>query len=103
MANQRKKRRVLRRIARERVFELLKNCERYPDFSSEYVERIKELKKHYKLSFDWNIKKMFCKHCDTYLGRYPKTRISKNRISIICHNCGRKREYIIKEKRIKKQ
>jgi len=96
-----------RRIAKERIrilFELAKKeFEKNPERSRRYVELLRTIGKRYNVRLPKEIKRSFCKVCNTIFifGKTARVRLdSKRKIRIVrCLSCGKIYRYPYKPKR----
>jgi len=83
------------RIARERIQILLDLAERelrkHPERSRRYVELARKISLRYNVRLPRELKKKFCKNCNTLLkpGLTSSIRIQKKLLSIKCKNCNK--------------
>ncbi len=81
------------RIARERVFYLIKRAEEWKNIDYElarrYVELAKKIAMRYRVRIPRELKATYCKKClyPYKAGRF-RVRVKKGRVVITCLNCG---------------
>lgn len=86
---------LAKKIALERIRELLENAKKFPQYENYYIQMIKKIKSAHKIKLDYSIKTQFCKYCNAF-HRNPKIRIVNKTCRIICSKCGRKTEIVFK-------
>jgi ribonuclease P protein subunit RPR2 len=83
------------RIARERIKILFELAERelkeHPERSKRYVELARKIGLRYNIRFPRELKRKFCKNCNTLLkpGLTCSVRIQNKMISIKCKSCNK--------------
>lgn len=91
-----------RKIARERIDELMKRAQKYKythyELSRRYVELAKKISMKYRVKMSKEQKRSFCKNClYPYRADRIRVRIKKGRIVVTCLNCSHHRRFQIKK------
>ncbi len=92
MARTRKKR-IIKRIALERIYRLFELAEHNfetKEFSKRYIQLALRIAKRYNVRLPLELKLKFCKNCHSILkiGKNAKLRISKTMFKLTCLECG---------------
>lgn len=88
-----KKPKLHREIAIERILELFKQAElrfkQNPELSDRYIEIARKISMKYKVKIPKELKKRYCKHCHKYLvpGANSRIRLTKQKVVYYCSNC----------------
>lgn len=81
-----------KQIAKERISILFSLARKLApsERSKRYVALARKIGLRYNIRLDKNIKKTFCKKCNSILiqGKTAYTRINKKTVNIICKECG---------------
>ena len=92
-------------IALERINSLFKEAKttfrEQPELSNRYVQLARKLSMKYKVKLPSELKRAFCKHCNTYLvpSKNCRVRIQHRKVIYCCANCkGFMRFPLIKKK-----
>ena len=101
----RRDRRRESRIAKERVFYLIKRAEEWKNIDYElarrYVELAKRIAMRYRVRVPKELKITYCKKClYPYKAGNFRVRVRKGRVIIKCLNCGFERRIPIRSKRL---
>ncbi len=88
-----KKPKIHRDIAIERIHELFEQAEltfkKSPEFSNRYIQIARKIAMKYKIKIPKELKRRFCKHCYTYL--VPSVnctiRLTNQKVVYTCKNC----------------
>lgn len=89
-------------IAKERIETLFEEAEKsfkiHPERSNRYVELARKIGMKLKVKIPKELKRKFCKHCNSYLkpGVNLKIRNHKGRMIYECLKCGKFMRFVIK-------
>ena len=103
----RRKKSEERKIASERINVLFSLAEKYAlqgkqQRANRYVQLAWKIGMRYNVQIPSNLKRRYCRRCHTYLrpGVNSRIRLTGDRITLSCENCGRQYRYpFLKEKR----
>lgn len=103
----RRKKKEERKIASERINVLFSLAEKYalqgkPQRANRYVQLAWKIGMRYNVQIPSHLKKRYCRGCHIFLrpGVNCRVRLTGDRITMACQNCGRQYRYpILKEKR----
>ncbi|MCS7122072.1 MAG: ribonuclease P [Archaeoglobaceae archaeon] len=92
-----------RKIARERIDELMKRSQIYKytsyELAKRYVELAKKISMKYRVRMSREQKRSFCKKCMyPYRADRMRVRIKKRRVIVTCLNCKHSRRFQLKPK-----
>lgn len=88
-----KKPKLHREIAKERIAELIKQAElmfkKDSKLSDRYVELARKISMKYKVRIPRELKRKFCKHCYKYLmpSVNSRVRLTQRKVVYYCYNC----------------
>lgn len=91
------------RIARERISILFNLAEKefdlHPERSKRYIELARKIGLRYNIRFPKELKRKFCKNCNTLLipGKSSSLRISKKTLIVKCLKCNKIYKYPAKK------
>ncbi len=86
---------AMKRIARERIAHLFSQADGIfaadRQLANRYVQLARKLAMKARVRIPRELKRKFCRHCDTYLrpGANTRIRIAKSRVIILCLACKR--------------
>jgi len=87
------KKQLFRKIALKRIKELFKQAalkfKKFPDYSNRYVTLARKIQMKYKVKMPKDLKRQFCKKCNTYLvpGSNCRVRVQNKKIIYNCNSC----------------
>jgi ribonuclease P protein subunit RPR2 len=90
--------------ARERIKTLFEQAKQRPAYSKRYIELARKLQQKYRLRFNPEQSRAFCKKCNTlFIGKNVTVRTKEGHIVYTCKECGHIRRYpYLREKKVKK-
>jgi len=73
----------------EEIKELFAKAEKHPSKANFYIKEARRLAMKYRIRLPSNLKKLFCKHCYTYLmpGVNSRVRTQNGKLVITCLEC----------------